>query len=147
MGDMNLNVLSILTGKTVTDPAQVIKQGWHGGPPYMTGCLINTDNVFSICHGIVIGVGKYEKDGLYSITVEYNYLTWVRYCLLDTYNVSVGDTVELHTKIGTAHNGVIRFEYCTSKKSDFSVRNLSRQLYKQDPTPVLFGQELLSEVF
>ena len=112
----------------------------------MTGCLIKTSVAYSVCEGVVIGIGQDDKNGLYSVTVEYDYLTWVRYCLLDSYEVSIGDTVAKGTKIGKAYKNNIRFEYCTDIVSDFPIRNLNRQLYKQDPTPILFGQEIVSGV-
>lgn len=143
---MSANVLSTLVGSEIKDPLKVIVQGWHGGQPFMTGCLIKTSVAYSVCEGVVIGIGQDDKNGLYSVTVEYDYLTWVRYCLLDSYEVSIGDTVTKGTKIGKAYKNNIRFEYCTATVSDFPIRNLNRQLYKQDPTPILFGQEIVSGV-
>ena len=143
---MNTNILSILTGLTDINISKVIKQGWHGGRPFVTGCLINTDNVYSVCQGVVIGIGK-DDNNLYSVTVEYNSQLWVRYCLLKSYSISIGERVLLNTKIGNAYKNTLRFEYCTANKSDFPIRVLNRQLYKHDPAPVLFGQELLTEVF
>ena len=90
---MSANVLSTLVGSEIKDPLKVIVQGWHGGQPCMTGCLIKTSTAYSVCEGVVIGIDQDDKNGLYSVTVEYDYLTWVRYCLLDSYEVSIGDTV------------------------------------------------------
>lgn len=143
---MNTFILSTLTGTNVNKPDQVINQGWHGSQPFMTGCLINTRNVYSICSGIVIDVGIDDKNDLYSITVEYNSVVWVRYCLINKCDVSIGDSVLLGTKIGTPYKKLLRFEYCIKDRSDFPVRIGTKQLYKHDPTPVLFGQELLPEV-
>ena len=143
---MNTNILSILTGGTVRDPNSVIIQGWHGGRPFMTGCLINTSVAHSICSGKVIDIGTDDKNDLYSVTIEYNSVTWVRYCLLQTCKVSVGDVITLNTVIGIPYKKSLRFEYCNDIVTDFPVRLLQRQLYKHDPTPVLFGMENLSEV-
>lgn len=143
---MSMNVISTLIGKEIKNPLNVIIQGWHGSQPFMTGCLIKTPEAHSVCEGVVIGIGQDDKNDSYSVTVEYNYLTWVRYCLLDSYDVAIGDTVTIGKTIGKAHKNSIRFEYCTAEVSDFPIRNLNRQLYKQDPTPILFGQEMISGV-
>ena len=45
------------------------------------------------------------------------------------------------------YKGKMRLEYCTSDQSQFPVRILSRQLYKHDPTPIIFGQILLTGEF
>lgn len=144
---MNTTVLSILVGHTVKDPNTVIIQGWHGSRPFMTGCLVHTDNAYSICAGKVIDIGSDDKNDLYSVTVEYDYVTWVRYCLLQDYHVSVGDTIIANTLIGTPFKKSLRFEYCNANVTDFPVRLLHRQLYKHDPTPIIFGMEHLSEVY
>ena len=143
---MSNQVLSTLTGITVKSPDQVINQGWHGSQPFMTGCLINTVNVFSVCAGLVIDIGVDDKNNLYSVTVEYNSALWVRYCLLKSCNVAVGDRISVGQKVGITHSRLLRFEYCNKDISDFPVRVSNNQLYKHDPTPILFGQELLLEV-
>lgn len=143
---MIYEVLSMLTGETIMDSSNVIEQGWHDSQPFMTGCLIKTSNVYSICPGIVINIGVDDKNNLYSVTVEYDSQTWVRYCMLGNVSVNVGDSVEFQTKIGTSHKNLIRFEYCTPEVSNFPVRELTSQLYRQDPTPVLFSDGLFFEV-
>ena len=143
---MNTAVLSTLLGRTIDDAASVIKQGWQGTRPFMTGCLINTDDVFSICTGTVVDIGQDNKNNLYSVTIEYNYSTWIRYCLLQFYEVAVGDQVVVGTKIGTTYKGVLRFEYCSDTFSVFPYRQGTRQLYKHDPMPVLTGEIALPEV-
>ena len=137
---MNTDIFSILVGASIDDPSHIIKQGWQGSRPFMTGCLIITDNVFSICEGTVIDIGMDDKNNLYSVTVEYDYDMWIRYCLLDSYTVSVGDSVVLNTPIGTTHNNLLRFEYCTDEFSVFPLRINTRQLYKHDPMPILIGE-------
>ena len=140
------DIISTLIGSPVRELSHVIKQGWQNTRPFMTGCLIYTDNVFSICDGIVIGVGHDDKNDLYSVSVEYEYATWVRYCLLQTCNVEVGDRVTKSDKIGSTYKGVLRFEYCTDEFSVFTYRTIDRQLYKHDPMPVLTGEIQLSEI-
>lgn len=143
---MNTLILSTLTGTNVNNPSQVINQGWHGSQPFMTGCLVNTKTACSICSGLVIDVGVDDKNNLYSVTVEYNSVLWVRYCLLSKCLIALGDKVSLGTKIGITYKNLLRFEYCNKDVSDFPVRIGTRQLYKHDPAPVLFGQELLPGV-
>lgn len=142
---MTATVLSLLTGVSISDPSHVIKQGWQGSRPFMTGCLIITDNVYSICAGTVIDIGVDNKNGLYSVTIEYNYVLWVRYCQLGSCDVAVGDSVSRGTKIGVPHRELLRFEYCTDTFSVFPMRCGTRQLYKHDPMPVLSGDVDLSD--
>jgi hypothetical protein len=142
---MTTSVLSMLIGKSIKDPSHVIKQGWQGTRPFMTGCLIITDDVFSICSGLVVDVGQDEKSSLYSVTVEYEYAVWVRYCQLESCDVAFGDTIERKTRIGTAYNGLLRFEYCSDEFSVFPVRTTDRQMYKHDPMPILVGDLTLPD--
>lgn len=143
---MNTEVISILTGKSVADISHVIKQGWQNTRPFMTGCLIYTDDVFSICDGMVVDIGKDDKNNLYSVTVEYEDALYVRYCLLQTCNVSVGQEIGLSDKIGSTYKNVLRFEYCTNEFSVFPFRCGNNQLYKHDPLPVLIGEVALPEI-
>lgn len=143
---MNTEVISILTGKSVADISHVIKQGWQNTRPFMTGCLIYTDDVFSICDGMVVDIGKDDKNNLYSVTVEYEDALYVRYCLLQTCNVSVGQEIGLSDKIGSTYKNVLRFEYCTNEFSVFPFRCGNNQLYKHDPLPVLIGEVTLPEI-
>lgn len=143
---MNYPILSMLVGTNVTDLSRVIKQGWTDTRPFMTGCLINTTNVFSICEGSVIAVGIDDKNKLYSVTIEYDYLTWVRYCQLSSCDVAFGDKVKRGTRIGKAYKGTLRFEYCSDTVSDFTVRTCTRQLYKNDPMVILEGDLELPDI-
>lgn len=139
------DILSTIVGASLSDSSKVVIQGWHDSPPYLTGTLISASSVYSMSTGVVIAVGQDDKNDLYSVTVEYNYVTWFRYCLLKTCEVNVGDTVAIGTKIGTTSKDTLRFEYCSQAPSDFPMRALGRQLYKQDPTPILFGADIYSE--
>lgn len=143
---MNSDIFSILVGTPIKDPSHIIKQGWQGSRPFMTGCLIITDDVFSICNGTVVDVGVDDKNNLYSVSIEYTYQIWIRYCMLQTCNVSVGDTVSVSDKIGSTYKGILRFEYCTDEFSVFPYRNGDRQLYKHDPIAVLTGEIALPEI-
>ena len=143
---MNTTILSTLLGTQVSDVSKVIKQGWQATNPYMTGCLIYTDAVYSICTGTVVEIGKDDKNNLYSVTIEYDYGIWIRYCLLQSYVVAIGDDVSSGTKMGDAYKGVLRFEYCTEEFSVFPYRTEDRQLYKHDPMPILTGEIELPEI-
>lgn len=136
---MTPTIISTLIGKSTKDPYKYIKKGWQDTKPYMTGYLMSADNVHSICSGIVLDVGIDNKTKLYSVTVEYEYLTWVRYCLLQTCDVKFGEKVSIGTKLGKAYKGTMRFEYCNNNISDFPVRLDGRCLYKQDPLVILEG--------
>ena len=139
-------VLSTLVGIEVNEPSQVIVQGWTVGDTAVTGCVIKLNKAHSICSGMVLAVEKDPKDNTWCVTVEVNSQRWVRYCHLSSAVSIVGQRLKLEDSIGFACNGTIRLEYCTADKSRFPVRIGSRQLYKQDPTPIVFGQEILSEV-
>lgn len=139
------DILSTLVGTPISDTSAVVLQGWHDSPPYLTGTLIRAASVYSMSTGVVISIGQDDKNNLYSVTIEYNYVTWFRYCLLKTCDIHVGDHVGIGTKIGTASKNTLRFEYCNQVQSDFPMRALGRQLYKQDPTPILFGADVYSE--
>ena len=139
-------ILSGLVGRSVDNFSEVIKQGWHDIRPFMTGCLISTTSAYSICSGTVIDVGKDDKNLTYSVTVEYEYLTWIRYCLLKSCDVEFGDKVSIGTKIGDTYNKVLRFEYCTNDDSRFPTRIGLRCLYKQDPMVILDGSRTLPDI-
>lgn len=143
---MNFENISTLIGVTINDLSHVIKQGWQNTRPFMTGCLIYTDNAFSVCDGIVRDIGMDDKNKLYSISIEYTYDCWIRYCMLQNCNVSVGDEISKGDKIGSTYNGILRFEYCTDEFSTFPFRSGDVQLYKHDPLPILTGETELPEI-
>lgn len=136
-------ILSILTGNTVDE--SIIEQGYVGNSPYTASCLISTASVYSICNGKVIAVDRDSRYGTWCITVEVDSQHWIRYCKLGSVKVSAGQSLSTGNLLGFAHRNSMRLEYCTSAQSQFPVRILSRQLYKQDPAHILFGQEILAE--
>lgn len=140
-----INILPTLTGVKVNNPRDVIEKGWGCGKAYNTGCLIKTSEVHSICSGVVLAVERDPKVNTWTITVEINSQRWVRYCLMGSFKVNAGQSINKGDLLGFACKGLMRFEYCTADKSDFPVRALDRQLYKHDPSPVLFGQEKLED--
>ena len=143
---MNTDVLSTLTGMTIKDPRSVIDQGYVGSDPLTANCLIRTFEVHSICRGVVLAVEQEPKYNHWCVTVEVDSRRWVRYRSLASAKVKAGQTVTKDTFIGYGYKGMVRFEYCTDQQSQFPVRILEKQLYKQDPSPVLFGTENLGEV-
>lgn len=143
---MNTSILSVLIGTEVKNPTDVIHKGFTGNNSENAGCWIKAQNVNSICSGVVLAVEKDINSPTWCVTVEVDSQQWVRYCYLSGVKILVGATLSKGTSIGYAYKNLIRFEYCTSSKSQFPVRTTTKQLYKQDPTPVLFGQIKLSEV-
>ena len=143
---MNTAILSLLTNKKVKQPRDVIDQGYVGLDTETAGCWIKTSDVNSISSGVVLSVERSVKINAWCVTVEVDSKHWIRYCGLGVAKVSTGDTISKGQLIGFARNNLLRFEYCTSIVTKFPVRLLSKQLYKTDPTHILFGQETLSEV-
>lgn len=142
---MNLNILSTLTGLTIKDPRSVIDRGFIGNSVTTANCLMKTFEVHSICNGTVLAVEQEPKTNHWCVTVGVNSQQWVRYCGLANSKVKVGQSISIDTFIGYGYKGLMRFEYCTPKTSQFPVRVLNQQFYKQDPSPILFGQEQLLE--
>ena len=143
---MNTDILSALTGLTVTNPRSVIDQGFVGNNINTAGCMIKTSTVYSICDGTILAVERDPSDSTWCVTVEFDSQLWVRYCRLSATGVFAGRTLFKGELVGYSAKQLMRFEYCTATKSQFPVRVATRQLYKHDPTPVLFGQIPLSGV-
>lgn len=133
-------VLSILTGKQVD--SSVIDRGYCGNAQQFAGCFIKTDKVYNLCKSVVLASEKDPYDNTYTVTTEVNSQCWLRYCGLKESVVIPGLHLNEKDEIGSSKDGLFRFEYCTSTESQFPVRLLSRQLYKHDPTPVIFGNVL-----
>ena len=133
-------VLSTLVGNQVENPSSVIEQGFSGNNSVTAGCLIRATSVYSICNGTVISTGIDPINDTLTITVEVNSQKWIRYCRLSPETLlNVGQKIQVGNFLGFAYDGLVRVEYCTSVPSKFPVRELHKQLYKHDPTPVLFG--------
>ena len=133
-------ILSTLTGNQVDDPKSVIDQGFVGISAATAGCLIRTNMVHSICDGTVIATGIDPLNNTWTVTVEATSQMWIRYCLLLEDDLpAVGQKIKESDYIGVAHKKLMRLEYCTSAKSQFPVRELNKQLYKHDPSAIIFG--------
>lgn len=137
-------VLSILTGKQVD--SSVIDRGFCGTKQVNAGCYIKCDKVYSIYSGVILATEVDPETDTWSVTQEVNSQFWLRYCNLSKVNVSVGSNITLSNYIGDTTKGLVRLEYCNAESSSFPVRILSQQLYKQDPTPIIFGKVNMFEV-
>jgi len=142
---MNTAVLEILTGMKVNNPRDIIDRGFIGNSSDTAGCLLKTFEVHSICKGIVISI-DYENKGTWCITVEVNSQRWIRYCGLASVKIKSGQTLFTGDFLGYGYRGMMQLEYCTSDVNSYPVRLASKQLYKHDPSPVIFGQENPEEV-
>ena len=142
-----IEILSILTGRRINNPSSVIEQGFVGNSQFTAGCFIKSPKVYSICKGTVLAVEQDPINSTWTITVEVNSQKWVRYCCISSTNITAGSTLNQNDYIGDSYRGLMRLEYCTADKSQFPVRVLSKQLYKQDPTPIIFGQVNLEASF
>lgn len=134
-------VLSILVGKEVDE--SVIEQGFIGSSQQSAGCFINAQAVFSICNGTVLSVDRDPRTDSWDVTVEVDSQHWIRYCNLSGTVVRAGTEISIYDSIGYGYKNLMRLEYCTAEKSAFPVRILSNQLYKQDPAPILFGDNII----
>ena len=138
-------ILSILVGREVDE--SVIEQGFIGNSQQSAGCFIKTNYVFGICNGVIIGIDRDPNNSTWSITVEVDSQHWIRYCNISATPLLVGASAQVYDRVGYSTDGLMRLEYCNSDKSKFPVRVGSRQLYKQDPTPIIFSNNILAGEF
>lgn len=139
-------ILSTLTGKKVEDPRIAIMRGFQGVSTYTANCEIKTNSVFSISSGNVLSIERSPRTNNWCITVEVGPSRWIRYAELSSTAVLVGKTIYKRDFIGYGDNGHILLEYCTSNKTNYPVRLLGIQLYKQDPTPILFTKKDIEDM-
>lgn len=137
-----MNTLSKLLNTNISNPSSVIEQGWSVSVQAVTGCLIKANKVYSISDGVVIGVEQDPNNNEWSVTVEVTSQKWVRYCLLKSCGLKVGQSIKSVDLVGITNSGTVRLEYCTNEKSSFPVRIMGKQLYKHDPTPIIFCSEV-----
>lgn len=105
---------------------------------YNTGIDIYCYSVYSYANGVVLAVGQ-DTDGYYSVTVQYDANSCLRYTHLLSHDVQAGDIVQAGFVIGAVHK-YFRFEYVTKDKgtSLWPVRVGTETYYKQDPVK-MFG--------
>jgi len=142
---MNIT-LSTLTGTTVEDVRSILVRGFMGVSTDTANCLIRASSVYSICSGVILAIDRSFKTDDWCVTVEVDSQRWIRYCGLSSTGVLVGQQLVKGTLVGYGNKGTMQLEYCTSNKSLFPVRLLGRQLYKHDPTPIIFTKQDISEV-
>lgn len=133
-------VLSTLVGKPVENPRTVIKHGFRGKSSDTAGCLIQAYSVFSICNGTILSVDRSAKTNLWCVTVNAGVNCWVRYAGLSSTGVLSGQTIKKGDFVGYGNNGCMQLEYCTAEPSHYPVRLSGIQLYKHDPTPIIFSK-------
>lgn len=130
-------VLSTLAGQEVDE--SVIEQGFIGSNQQNAGCFIKVSVVHSISDGVIIAVEKDPTDSTKTVTVEVDSQHWIRYCRLCASSKFVGAKIQPGDFIGYSDRGLMKLEYCTAEKSQFPVRIIYNQLYKQDPASIIFG--------
>lgn len=139
-------ILSALVGKDIENPRTVIKQGFRGKNTETAGCLMRVYTAYSICDGTVIAVGRSTYNGAWCVTVSIGVDCWIRYCMLSSTGVLKSQKIKKGDFIGYGTDGYIQFEYCTAEKSNYPVRLSGTQLYKHDPTPIIFSKTDISEM-
>ena len=139
-------MLTLLTGVKVDNPRSIIEQGFIGNDPTTASCLIKTINVNSLSQGTVLAVERSPISSNLCVTVEVNSQRWVRYCELASTKLVAGQLIHKGDFVGYGYKGKMRLEYCTSEINTLPVRVLGRQLYKHDPTPIIFTKRDISEV-
>lgn len=140
---MTYDILSTLCGKQIFASSPIILQGFSSGHNAgMTGTLLQVSQVYNICDGQVVSIGK-DYDGFYAITVQCTPDKWIRYCKLDAIAVGVNQKIGKGALIGHAHHNELRFEYCNLLKSEHQARIANLTIYKHDPIGILLGIEKL----
>lgn len=99
-----------------------------------TGINIYGDGVYAYASGVVLAVGKDEA--YYTVTVQYDTYSCLRYGHLDNVDVSAGDIIQSGFRIGQAHK-FVHFEYVTKSSSIWPVRVGTETYYKQDPAKMI----------
>lgn len=99
---------------------------------YHTGIDVYGKSVYTYAPGVVLAAGS--EDGLYTVTVQYDAFSCLRYGHLSSVEVGAGDIIQAGSKIGIADK-YLHFEYATKEKrnSVWPVRVGSQIYYKQDP--------------
>ena len=103
---------------------------------FNTGIDLFGKEVYSYAPGVVLAVGKDES--LYTVTVQYDVFSCIRYCHLKSVDVGAGDIIQSGSHIGAADK-YLHFEYATKEKQDsvWPVRVMSEVYYKQNPTKMV----------
>ena len=132
-------VLSALTKTNVTNPSEIIIQGYLGNSTGTANCAIKATDIYSISSGLIIALGEDPKKHTFTLTVQADAQHWIRYSNLKQCKRKVGEYIDVESYIGVASGNLVRLEYCTTQESQFPVRELGVTLYKQDPTYLIFA--------
>lgn len=140
------DALSTLVGMTVNDPRTVIVRGFAGKSTETANCLIKASSVYSICRCKILAITQSPRNDGWCVTTYISADRWVRYCGLSSVGVLNNQIIDKGTLIGYGTNGQMQLEYCTPEKSNYPVRMLGTQLYKHNPTSIIFTKQDISEV-
>lgn len=130
-------LLSILTGRTVNNYKDVVKEAWNDSePPYVSGFVLEADEIYNVCPGKVVDVNS-DDDG-YSVSVLINSNQVVRYTHLKEVFVEENDSLFIKDMIGLTGKHSM-FEYCTTTKgsSIWPVRIHDLTFYKHNPEEII----------
>lgn len=122
---------SILTDYNLTDRNM----------PICTGINISTSGaVYSICPGKIVFIGTSDSYNISQdkirIVVQYDLGHLFGYDVAVAL-VSLGDSVDYQTKLGTCSKGVLHFEYYNLFKTTIPMRINGTVYYKQNPLEIL----------
>lgn len=110
----------------MNDPWYNTLKGYHSGVD------ISATDVYSICEGVVIEVGR-NTDGKV-VTIQYNASICVRYCHLQSTDLRLGEAITSGSKIGIADD-FVHFEFANNQQleSFWAIRISDLQYYKHNP--------------
>lgn len=135
-----MNILSALLNKSIDDYHSYIHRYYNNTTmPYCSGIEITGSNIYSICPGKVIGVGR-DATNLYEVTLLINSKQMIRYTHLMSVDVELNNVLSFNDPIGIAHQ-FVRLEYCTLEQTDSLdvVRVKDITMYKHNPIGLLRG--------
>lgn len=129
-----MQLKSVLTKSTAT-----VLQQWISDPltsTYSTSVAVETDELFSICEGVVAEVSGNMPYKI-SVIVQFNHDVYFRYLNVDNVTLVPGTVIHYGDKIGDTidHRGV--FEALTTTRAQFGLRVGNMMLFKENPMPYL----------
>ena len=135
----NWDLLHVLTG----NDEENISVSKYYSFPRCSGLVIKCSNVYNICPGKVISVGR--SDEYYDVSVLVNDTQMIRYCNLLSVSCKLNDMLSIRDPVGRCKDSA-RFEYCTKDKggSDWAVRVGNSCWYKQNPELLMQKDPILT---
>lgn len=114
----------------------------YGG--YHTGVDISANEVYSYAPGVITQIGK-DRNGLYTIVIQYSADISFRYTHLKSVYITEGQAINKGEFVGVAKE-FVHFEYLTREQegSMWVVRVGKLSWYKHNPELVLNGGVLLN---